>query len=106
MVYNTYNSFKTFATLRQKCDRITNLEGKKKKKKKKEKKVVRMVAPHILCSSNIEISLARRGIFRPPHPNFLFFLFLFAYLFLSTFPFFSFHREMIIKKFLSFKCEY
>lgn len=103
MVYNTYNSFKTFATLRQKCDRITNLEGKKKKK---EKKVVRMVAPHILCSSNIEISLARRGIFRPPHPNFLFFLFLFAYLFLSTFSLFSFHREMIIKKFLSFKCEY
>ena len=101
MVYNTYNSFKTFATLRQKCDRITNLKGKKKKKKK----VVRMVAPHILCSSNIEISLAWRGIFRPP-PNFLFFLFLFAYLFLSTFPFFSFHREMIIKKFLSFKCEY
>ena len=83
MVYNTYNSFKTFATLRQKCDRITNLEGKKKKKK-----VVRMVAPHILCSSNIEISLARRGIFRPPTQIFYFFFFFSLTSFYRLFPFF------------------
>lgn len=70
----------------------------------KEKKKLRMIAPHILWSTEILKYLSRgMGCFRP---HFIFYFVLSTCLFLSIFPFFSFHREMIIKKFLVFKSKY